>query len=105
MSSVMDVIKRRRSLRKYLTVPVPKESLLKVLEAAGWAPSAHNSQPYRFIILENATSKRKLAEAMSESWLKDMAKDGVIVEESKRKFSIERFANAPILVVACLTMD
>ena len=84
---------------------VPKEVVLQVLEAAGWAPSAHNSQPWRFIVLEDASVKRRLADAMADAWAKDLQRDGVTVEADKRTERVERFATAPVLILACLTMD
>ena len=74
--SLNDVIKKRRSVRKYLPQIVPRDAVLEVLVAAGWAPSAHNSQPWRFIILENPSVKRELAEAMADAWAADVEKDG-----------------------------
>ena len=56
MSHVLDAIKERRSVRKYLARPVPKEAIEEVLVAAGWAPSAHNAQPWRFIVLARPVS-------------------------------------------------
>ena len=38
----------RRSIRKYLKTPVPKELIIKVMTAATWAPSGGNGQPWRF---------------------------------------------------------
>ncbi|MGD0203130.1 MAG: nitroreductase family protein [Candidatus Bathyarchaeia archaeon] len=105
MSHVLDAIKERRSVRKYSARPVPQEVIEEVLVAAGWAPSAHNVQPWRFIILADALVKRELAEAMAESWAVDIAKDGLNIEPEKFKFRVERFANAPVLILACLTMD
>ena len=105
MSHVLDAIKERRSVRKYLARPVPQEAIEEVLVAAGWAPSAHNAQPWRFIILADALVKRELAEAMAESWAADIAKDGLNIEPEKFKFRVERFATAPVLILACLTMD
>jgi coenzyme F420-0:L-glutamate ligase/coenzyme F420-1:gamma-L-glutamate ligase len=75
------------------------------LEAAGWAPSAHNAQPWRFLVLTDESVKQALAEAMADAWTADMAKDGVTIETQKRKASIERFTHAPALIVACLTME
>ena len=43
-----------------------KSLIEEVLVAAGWAPSAHNAQPWRFIVLADASVKRELAEAMAE---------------------------------------
>lgn len=103
--SIKEAIKQRRSIRKYQERKVPEEIVWEVLETADWAPSAHNAQPWRFIVLSEAHLKLELAEAMVDSWIKDMGKDGAIVEDSKCKASIERFSNAPVLIVACLTME
>src|SRR5208283_2301733 len=105
MSHVLDAIKERRSVRKYQAHPVPKKTIEEVLVAAGWATSAHNAQPWRFIVLSEESVKRDLAEAMAESWAADMAKDGLKIEADKRKVRVERFATAPVLILACLTMD
>lgn len=105
MPRVTDAIKQRRSIRKYSTRPISPEILKEILEAAGWAPSAHNAQPWRFIVLTEESAKQALAEAMADAWTADMAKDGVTVEAQKRKASIERFTHAPALIVACLTME
>ncbi|MGA3288610.1 MAG: nitroreductase family protein [Candidatus Bathyarchaeia archaeon] len=105
MSHVPDAIKERRSVRKYLARSVPKKTIEEVLVAASWAPSAHNAQPWRFIVLADKSVKRDLAEAMAESWAADIAKDGLKIEEDKRKVRVERFATAPVLILACLTMN
>jgi coenzyme F420-0:L-glutamate ligase/coenzyme F420-1:gamma-L-glutamate ligase len=105
MPRVTDAIKQRRSIRKYSPRPISPEILREILEAAGWAPSAHNAQPWRFIVLTEESAKQALAEAMADAWTADMAKDGVAVEAQKRKESIERFTHAPVLVLACLTME
>ena len=105
MAHVMDLIKERRSIRRYSSRKVSFDVLRQVLEAAGWAPSAHNAQPWRFIVLTEESAKQALAEAMADAWTADMAKDGVTIETQKRKASIERFTRAPALIVACLTME
>jgi F420 biosynthesis protein FbiB-like protein len=105
MPRATDAIKQRRSIRKYSPRPISPEILREILEAAGWAPSAHNAQPWRFIVLTEESAKQALAEAMADAWTADMAKDGVTIEVQKRKASIERFTHAPALIVACLTME
>jgi F420 biosynthesis protein FbiB-like protein len=105
MSHVSDAIKERRSIRKYSTNPVPQEAIEEVLVAAGWAPSAHNAQPWRFIVLADPAVKRELAEAMAEAWAADMAQDGSKVDVETQKARVERFATAPVLILACTTMD
>ncbi len=46
MPEVLDAIRKRRSVRKYLQRSIPKKVIYDVLEAAGWAPSAHDAQPW-----------------------------------------------------------
>jgi F420 biosynthesis protein FbiB-like protein len=105
MPTFINEIKARRSVRKYQKRPVPKELISEVLSAAGWAPSAHNAQPWRFIVLIDAQVKRQLAEEMAKAWAADIAKDGSSVEPEKFKLRVERFATAPALVLACLSME
>jgi F420 biosynthesis protein FbiB-like protein len=105
MPTFTNEIKARRSVRKYQKRPVPKELISEVLEAAGWAPSAHNAQPWRFIVLVDPQVKRRLAEAMAKSWAADMARDDVSIEPETVRLRVERFATAPTLVLACLSME
>ena len=49
----LEAIKTRRSIRKYRAEPVPEEKLEQILDAGRWAPSAHNSQPWKFIVLRD----------------------------------------------------
>ena len=50
---IHEAIKNRRSVRAYKSDPIPEQSLRKVLEAARLAPSAHNDQDWKFIIIKD----------------------------------------------------
>lgn len=54
---LMDIIRQRKSVRKYLDKPVEREKIVKCIEAARLAPSADNIQPWRFIIIDNQELK------------------------------------------------
>jgi nitroreductase len=56
----MEVIKRRRSIRKYKQDPVPDEIITQILEAARLAPSGSNRQPWHFIVVKDPETKKKL---------------------------------------------
>jgi len=56
-----EVIKTRRSIRKYKGTPVPRESLMKILESARVAPSAAHRQPWHFVVVEDKETIEKLA--------------------------------------------
>ncbi|RLE80279.1 MAG: hypothetical protein DRJ51_06115, partial [Thermoprotei archaeon] len=60
-SVIMECLKRRRSVRKFKSKPLPLSLVLEVLEAARWAPSAHNAQPWRFIVIRDKEVKERLA--------------------------------------------
>ena len=75
---LMDVIRQRRSIRKYKPDPVPKEDLEHVLEAARLAPSWANSQCWKFVVVTDPKVKSELAKAGNE-WT----------------------ARAPVLIAAC----
>src|SRR5688572_17693563 len=70
------VIQSRRSIRRYLPDPVPRDVLGQLLGAAMRAPSPHNRQPWRFAVLQEATSKARLARVMGERLRADRMRDG-----------------------------
>jgi len=74
---VMEAIKTRRSIRKYKSVPVEDEKIMLCLEAARWAPSADNSQPWEFIIVRDAETRRRLADI--HTWGRFMKESPVVV--------------------------
>lgn len=49
---ILEIIKRRRSIRKYKAIPIDKKTVRSVLEAANWAPSNGNSQPWEFVVVQ-----------------------------------------------------
>ena len=60
MNRVIESIRKRRSIRAYDAKPVPRELVNTVIEAGNEAPSAMNSQPWRFVVVEEPAVKRKL---------------------------------------------
>jgi nitroreductase len=60
---VLEVIRKRKSVRKFLNKTIDKEKLLTILEAGRLAPSASNRQEWRFVIVSDSETKGKLAEA------------------------------------------
>ena len=67
-----EVIKKRKSVRKYKTDPIPKDVLARVLEAGRIAPSAKNIQPWHFIIVKDREIKKRVAQACrGQNWMAD----------------------------------
>ncbi|WP_258359312.1 nitroreductase family protein [Moorella sulfitireducens] len=95
-----ELIKRRRSIRKYETDPVPQEVITRILEIATWAPSGLNRQPWRFIVVIG-DKKDELARAFREVAEAETMPAG---QRSPRKEGLLRFVQilneAPAIVVA-----
>ena len=59
---IIEGLKTRRSVRRFdVSKKIPHADIEKILEAASYAPSAHNFQPWHFVVIEDA---EKLAETM-----------------------------------------
>ncbi|MBQ1357923.1 MAG: nitroreductase family protein [Oscillospiraceae bacterium] len=59
---VLDIIKDRRSIRRYTDREVTEEQIREILDAAFWAPTAVNRQEWRFVVVRNRAILEKLAE-------------------------------------------
>lgn len=60
---VCEAIGKRRSIRKFKPDPIPEEKIRLLLESARLAPSGTNTQPWRFIVIKDNNTKKKLQEA------------------------------------------
>ena len=101
------VVRGRRSVRAFLSDPVPDGIVRAAIEAAGWAPSPHGRQPWRFAVVESPERRAGLAEAMAATWDAQLRMDGqdeeivrIRLEKSK-----QRLTEAPVLVVPCLYLN
>ncbi len=104
---VLDAIRGRRSVRRYLTKDVPEEAVERVLEAARWAPSPHGRQPWRFAVVRRDETKGRLAEAMGAEWRLNLEMDGQSPQIVERRLegSRRRLLDAPVLILLCLYLE
>ena len=61
--ALLDLIRQRKSVREFLDKPVEREKIEMCLEAARLAPSESNSQPWRFIVVDDKELKDRLCDA------------------------------------------
>lgn len=71
---IMDMIRNRRSIRRFTDEPVPEEVVHKILEAGRWAPSGLNNQPWRFAIVTDASLITEISSLTRYSWIVKEAK-------------------------------
>jgi len=69
MQSFLELVRHRQSDRAYLDKPVEKEKIDRILEAARLAPSACNSQPWKFIVVTDPEKRLQVADATSNKLL------------------------------------
>ncbi len=106
MNALLAALRARRSIRRYTEQPIPEATLDRLLDAARWAPSAHNRQPWRLAVLRGAEPKARLAACMGERLRADRLADGdpaAVVERDLAR-SRTRISAAPVVVVLCLTL-
>jgi F420 biosynthesis protein FbiB-like protein len=101
-----DIIKQRRSIRRYEDRPVDPVVLRRLLEMASWAPSAHNRQPWRFAVITDPARRAELAQAMGNRFRSDLAADGLPQDQIERQIarSYARISGAPAVVLLFLSM-
>lgn len=71
MSSLLSLLRSRRSVRAYKPDPLPKEKIQSILEAGCLAPSAHNRQPWNFIVITNRDTINRLSFSAQKYLKKD----------------------------------
>lgn len=98
-----DLVKGRRSVRKFKSEPISNDDVLKVLDAANWAPSALNSQPWEFIVIRGEWIKhlgesfRGVIEALTSKMEK--TNDNSILFSNKFLKFAKIYGGAPIIIV------
>ncbi|MCX8066354.1 MAG: nitroreductase family protein [Anaerolineae bacterium] len=124
VQAVKKVIEDRRSIRQYTDEPVSEEALELILEAGRLAPSGENAQPWRFIIVKDPETRKKLgaiagggsgrrftAEFVTQKMQERFAS---LEDEAKKKAAFEKLtsgqvsaflAEAPVSIVVCGRKD
>ena len=99
-------IGRRRSIRRLRPSSVRRDVVKRLLSAASGAPSAHNKQPWRFVVLDRFASRHKLAQAMGRKLRQDRTADGDAPQliEADIDRSYQRITQAPIAILLCVDM-
>ncbi len=101
------LIRERRSIRRYQDRPVPRSLVNALIEAARWAPSTHNRQPWRFIIVEPGPQRENMARQMAQRMVADLVADGWPRDEAEARGqrSIRRLTTAPVLILLVLNTE
>ena len=115
LSQTDKLLTTTRSVRKRLdlTRPVPREVVLEALDVALQAPSGGNSQPWRWLIVDDAETKKRLGELYARSHDPYMAANREMAEAAGRleamskimdssQYLSDHMAEVPVMVIPCL---
>ncbi|MEO1783497.1 nitroreductase [Thermodesulfobium sp. 4217-1] len=98
--SILEIIKSRRSVRKFKDITVESEKIDRLIEAAMWAPSAMNSQPWAFVVIQDKAVLQTISDNSKKLLLENMTNFPALEKYrgvlEKDDFNI--FYNAPVLI-------
>jgi FMN reductase (NADPH) len=102
----IELLKSRRSIRAYKPDPIPDEYIQKIIEAARWAPSGGNSQPWEFMVIKKKELKDRIADLFIKSL--DSVREAELTREKEMRVPAlvgetkgPGFKNAPVLILLC----
>lgn len=106
-TDLRNFLQTRRSIRRFKPDGVPDSVINDILTTATFAPSAHNRQAWRFVVITDLSVRIQLADAMAADFQRDLAKDAVPAEkiQAQIKRSKERITSAPVAILLCLDMS
>lgn len=90
-----EAIKSRRSCRNFAEGDVPRKDVYKLIEAARWAPSPANNQPWEFIVTRDEETKKRIYESAEDARRHAAEESGW---DWLQNFSVEFVREAPILI-------
>jgi nitroreductase len=105
LAQMAELMKGRRSVRRFQDRPVPEDLLLQAIELATWAPNGGNYQPWRFLIVTNKNLIQQMADAVKAktelmaSW-PEACGYGEIVQRWQK--SSDFFRHAPVCIAVLM---
>ncbi|MHC4396612.1 MAG: nitroreductase family protein [Planctomycetota bacterium] len=103
--TIFDVFEKRRSVRKFKSIPVPEEHIKKILDAAHLAPTGGNKQPWKFLVIRDRGKLNELKEKSISQTLerhkkqKDFNPNTLDAQQKKYQTYYENYLSAPVYVV------
>jgi nitroreductase len=97
IDNLAGVIRQRRSVRVYKTGKVSDAQLEAILEAARWAPSGANTQPWEFVVTRDRQKMKRVREIYSNEWRERKREDPVHYKGLKKDY----VGDVSVLVLVC----
>jgi F420 biosynthesis protein FbiB-like protein len=100
-------LRTRRSIRRFKADRVPDSVIERILTTATFAPSAHNRQPWRFVIVKDSSVKTRLGEAITYKMRADMQAENADESDIEKRVntSLRRMNEAPLVIILCCDVE
>lgn len=102
------LLKKRRSIRRFKPDPLPDETIMQIIEAARWAPSGFNMQPWEFIVVTDPALKLKIVDIISFYWRQSKDMEKTRPQWQGRSWQLtgmtdvtSDFTKAPVYILLC----
>ncbi|MCI8623951.1 MAG: nitroreductase family protein [Provencibacterium sp.] len=103
----MSAIYDRRSIRKFLNTPLPKEELIEILQSGVKAPSSKNRQPWKFVVVQGG-EKEEMLRAFRRGIAREENEDALLSQSrpyiAAAKYTIDIMEEAPVIVFVVNTL-
>jgi len=98
---VWDVLKNRRSVRKYKPDVIPEADILRIIDAARTAPTSGNQQPWKFLVVRDKNKINQMKESCINLSLKRNTPKGLTKEqfEEKIRTNLGNYFSAPVYII------
>lgn len=96
-TGLLQIIKKRRSVRVYKTGRVTEKQLDAILEAARWAPSGANSQPWEFVVTRDRKKMKRVRQIYDNEWKQRKREDPIHYKGLKKDY----IGDVSVLVLVC----
>lgn len=101
MKDIFEVIRSRRTIRSYMQKPIQNEHINIILDAARWAPSAANRQPWQFIVIKNKSTRRRIQRIVEENRRLTISVQAEPYKTAFSKYVTQWICDAPVHIVVC----
>jgi len=105
--SFLGLVQERRSIRSFKPDPVPDDYVDKIIEAARWAPSGANSQPWEFVVVKKPELRDGIVKIYDENRVRAYRLEATREPESRFPSYVQPpqqppgFAAAPVFIIMC----
>ncbi len=100
-SDIWDILKNRRSVRKFKSDSIPDADVLKIIDAARTAPTSGNQQPWKFLVVRDKNKINQMKESCVKLSLKRNTPKGLTKAqfEEKVRSNLDNYFSAPVYII------